>query len=317
MDLGVSYISTHLPGHIDLDMKHLAEIGCTEVLFALQENHFRTLTGGVRFGAELARKHGLRPYVVVWGFANTFGGGRMSNFMLENQNLWRIHQNTKLIPKACLNNPEVVEKFELLTRTCNEHGYLGMFVDDPTPQDCFCKHCQQRFEERFNLKLIDSIGSAEYQQFRIETVSFYTREISRSVKTVNPELRTITCVMPHDRKCWEAVAKIDDLDVFGTDSYWLLSRGKMSLEQAVSDAKAIRELCQKVKKQSQIWLNCWKIPAGLEEQIYIGGKQLAAVGCDSLYTWSFRGGLGTNEECENPEKAWTALEKLYRELSGV
>ena len=43
MDLGVSYASAHLPQHIEADIRHLAEIGCTEVLFALQENHIYTL----------------------------------------------------------------------------------------------------------------------------------------------------------------------------------------------------------------------------------------------------------------------------------
>ena len=41
MELGVSYISAHLPNHIEADMKNFKEIGCAEVLFALQENSGR------------------------------------------------------------------------------------------------------------------------------------------------------------------------------------------------------------------------------------------------------------------------------------
>jgi len=44
---------------------------------------------------------------------------------------------------------------------------------------------------------------------------------------------------------------------------------------------------------------------------------LAEVGCDSLYTWSFRGGLGTDEESERPGEAWDNVVKLYREISQL
>ncbi|MBN1352524.1 hypothetical protein JXJ21_24205 [candidate division KSB1 bacterium] len=316
MKLGVSYISAHNPDHIERDMAHLAEIGCDEVLFALQENHFRTMTGGVRFGAKIAKAQHLEPYVVVWGFANTFGGGRMSNYLLEDRSLWRIDRQGVPQPYACLNNPHVIDAFGALTKICDDNGYKGMFVDEPTPQECFCGHCQKRFNLKYNMSLKDAQASPEYDAFRIETVAYYTQQVSQRVKQVNPQLRTITCIMPHDRSCWDTVAKIEELDVFGTDPYWLVSRGKMSIEQAVDDAKAVKALCQKIGKESQIWLNCWRIPHGVEEQIYTGGKQLAEAGCDSMYTWSFRGGLGTNEECDNPVEAWAAVAKLYKELSN-
>jgi hypothetical protein len=112
---------------------------------------------------------------------------------------------------------------------------------------------------------------------------------------------------------------IPELDVFGTDPYWLLSGGfgfDMTLQDAVDVTQRVKLLCKTNGISSQVWLNCWRIPAGLEQDIYTGGKLLANVGCDSLYTWSFRGGLGTYEECDNPKAAWDSVVKLYRELSG-
>lgn len=315
MNLGVSYIAPHLPNHIETDMAHLADIGCNEVLFALQENHFKIMTGAVQHGASLALKYKLKPLVVVWGFANTFGGGRMSNFLLEDRTLWRIDQGGQPEPRVCLNNPKIVDIFEQLTRTCHDHGFQGMFVDEPTPQNCFCDHCQERFAVKYAGKLDKAVGTAEYTAFQLDTVVHYSREISDRVKVVSPDLQTITCVMPVDQTCWEAVAQIDSLDVFSTDPYWRVKNSKMTLEQAVEYATAAREICSRWHKQSQIWLNAWKIPAGVEDEIYTGGKALAAVGFDSMYTWSFRGGLGTNEESEYPERVWAAVSKLYRELS--
>ena len=127
--------------------------------------------------------------------------------------------------------------------------------------------------------------------------------------------------MPHDRGFLKMVASIAELDVLGTDPYWLLSNVvmpvPMTLEDACNDAKLVKKICEEKNKSSQIWLNCWRIPEGLEEDIYIGGKMLAEVGCDIFCTWSFRGGLGTYEECDKPEKAWNSVVKLYRELSQL
>lgn len=320
MELGVSYIATHLPNHIEADMKHLQEIGCTKVLFALQENHIRILTGALRFGARIAKDNGLRPYVVVWGYANTFGGGRVSNIMLDDTSLWRIQRDGTPFPLACLRNPKLIDRFIEIAETCCSHGYEGMFIDEPTTQECFCEHCQKRFAEAFGKELIESQGTEEYRTFQQDTVVQYVQTVCARIKALDESQRTIACVMPippHD-ELFEPVASIPELDVFGTDPYWLLSGVfgfEMTIESACDYAGQVKGICQEKGKSSQVWLNCWRIPAGLEKDIYTGGKMLADVGCDSLYTWSFRGGLGTYEESDNPEAAWNSVVRLYRELS--
>ena len=60
----------------------------------------------------------------------------------------------------------------------------------------------------------------------------------------------------------------------------------------------------------------FNIPAGREGEVYEGGRCLAEVGCDSFYTWSYRGGLGTNEASDDPARVWAEVERLYRELAG-
>ena len=73
---------------------------------------------------------------------------------------------------------------------------------------------------------------------------------------------------------------------------------------------------KKLGKKTQLWLGAWWIPRGKEEEVYEGGKKLAALECDQFYTWSFRAGKGTNETSEDPDKTWAVIERLYRELSG-
>lgn len=322
MELGVTYIPPHLPDHIDADMKNLKEIGCTEVLFAIQENHIYNLDGAIRFGAGLAKKNGLRPYAVIWGYANTFGGGRMSKILLENQELWVEDEIGNKKAEACYNNPTLVDKFIEFSEKLIHNGFEGIFVDEPTTQTCHCKYCREKYNNTFFQKLKYGENLQNGREFQLITIKDYVEKLCSRIKKVNEKTRTIVCMMPHDHAFWEVVAGIKSVDVFGTDPYWILWEqvchiGKMSIEDAVKDTEDIKMLCDKNDKSSQVWLNCWSIPAGLEEDIYTGGKKLARVGCDSLYTWSYKGGLGTSqEECANPQKAWDNVVRLYRELSG-
>ncbi|MDO8587406.1 MAG: hypothetical protein Q7T82_10230 [Armatimonadota bacterium] len=314
MDLGVSYIAAHLPEHLEMDMRELRDIGCNEVLFALQENHIVYLQGALKYGAGIAKEHGLKPYVVVWGYANTFGGGRISTIMLEDTEMWRVSADGRKTAFGCLNNPKLIDKFIEITDVCRANGYEGIFVDEPTPQECFCEHCRQLFYASYGKEL--TADAEEYNAFRNDTVRRYTDGLCKRVKALDPSQTTMACVMPCDRECFEAVAAIPELDIFGTDPYWLLSNGGMSIEQACDYARQTRDICVEQNKISQVWLNGWAIKEGLEEQIYTGGKALAAVGCDSFYTWSFRGAMGTNEECARPDVAWSSVSRLYRELAG-
>ena len=328
MEIGLSYVPAHRPYHIESDMKHMKSIGCTEVLFALQENHVRTLDGAIRYGAKIAKENGLRPYAIAWGFANTFGGGRMSMLLLEDTGMWRMKKDGTPVPMVCLNNPRIVEHFVEIAGLFRDNGYEGIFIDEPTVQECFCDRCRALFSDRHGNDIAQSEGTPEYAAFQKETVSIFTGAVCKGVKTLDPGFKTLACIMPVDREIFDAVAAIPELDILGTDPYWLIPEPPItmmsiqpgsvtSLEDAVDYARLIKGVCAKAGKASQIWLNCWGITRGKEEDIYTGGKQLAAVGCDAIYTWTYRAGLGTPEECEDMVKSWASVERLYRELSGA
>jgi hypothetical protein len=126
----------------------------------------------------------------------------------------------------------------------------------------------------------------------------------------------MACLMPQDRVCWEEIAALENLDDFGTDPYWLIDAAQLSLDESVRLSKECRALAAGNRKRSHIWLNAWKIKRGDEQEIYRGGMELARTGHDSLFTWSYLGGLGTNEESEDPDEVWKNIAKLYQELSG-
>lgn len=316
MNLGVTYIPAFLPNHIETDMKELNLIGCNEVLFALSENSIFVQKGSWKYGVNIAKENGLEPMAVIWGYANTFGGGRISKVMLDDIEMWVRNNKSELIPHACYNNPKIREHFFELTDTLYNAGYTSIFIDEPSLQPCWCKYCRDKFEKQYGYKLPDQEGDKNYQEFMYKNTIDYVSAICKGIKQHFPLMRTMACLMPQDEVCWNEVTQIAELDNFGTDPYWLLDMAHITLEQSVDLSYKCRELALSRGKQSHIWLNGWFIPAGKEKDIYTGGLQLAKAGHDGFYTWSFHGALGTNEESDNPDCVWDYVCKLYKELSG-
>jgi hypothetical protein len=315
MNLGMTYIPSHLPKHIETDMQALNRIGCDEVLFALSENNLFVLEGAWKFGAKIARENGLRPLAVVWGYANTFGGGRISQIMLNDPEMWVRDRKGAPVPLACFNNPKIIARFLEIVDRLVAASFEAIFVDEPTPQDCWCDHCREKFWQAYGEDMEKCAGSLDDEDFRRRDTTDYVRAICSGVKQAHPELATMACLMPQDRACWEEIAALEHLDDFGTDPYWLFEPMHLTLSEGVDLSQACRALAVRHRKRSHVWLNAWKIPAGREPEIYTGGLALAGTGHDSLFTWSYLGGLGTNEESDNPAEVWKYVTRLYEELS--
>jgi hypothetical protein len=317
MNLGVTYIPVHIPKHIRADMRVLRKIGCSDVLFALSENNIFVLEGAWRHGAAIAKENGLRPAAVVWGYANTFGGGRISQVMLNDTEMWIRDKDGNIAPQACFNNPKICDRFLEIVGILSDNGFEGIFVDEPTPQECWCRHCREKFARNYGGELEKRAGSPEYLDFRRKDTIDYVKAICNGIKKSHPALTTMACLMPQDRACWDQIAALENLDDFGTDPYWLLEASHLTLGESVRLSKECRQLAARNHKRSHIWLNAWKIRSGDEKDIYSGGMELAKTGHDSLFTWSYLGGLGTNEESENPARVWKNVSRLYKELSGT
>jgi hypothetical protein len=326
MDLSVSYVPPHQPLHIETDIKYLKSVGCTDVLCALQENHFHWLPGAVRYSAQIAGDNGLLPRAVVWGFANTSGGGRCSVVMLRYPEIWRCDEHgrpylsdTEYGPQACYNNPKTVELYSDYVSQLCQAGFAEIMIDEPSPQKCFCGLCREKFHDLYHCDLVQAAGTGNFKDFQQRCVIDFAVKSSKAIKNVNSKLRVSIAIMPIDRPLFEPVAAIRDIDVFGIDPYWLRPVNELTLESAIEVSKDARDIARKNKKRFELYLGCFGIAGGLEEKIYSEGKML--VECaepDILTTWSYRGGLGLRrepEECEHPELAWAGVVRLYRELS--
>lgn len=327
MKLGVSYIPTHYPSHLETDMKYIKKIGCTDILFAVQENHFQWLNGAVRFGPKIAKDNGLFPRAVIWGYANTSGGGKSSRVMLENPDMWRCDENGVPYgggfpyPKMCYNNPKSILMYSEYLQQCRDSGFEGIMIDEPREQECFCEYCKNKFEHEYGGNLVESKGNDHYKHFQYETVFDFVKKSCITAKSIDKNFKTSLCLMPVNRNLFAEMVNIAELNIFSTDPYWLRPINKLTLEKAIEVSLYAKKLARENNKEFELYLGCFGISAGLEEKIYSEGKVLVnKVQPDMLTTWSFKGGIGlgdlSSEECDNPLLAWDNVKKLYKEIKS-
>src|SRR5690606_20071631 len=128
------------------DLRAMQELQLDEIFVCCQENDFIWFPGKVKFTAQLAKEHGIRPLALFWGALNLFGGGLQSHFLLEHPECLQARRDGSLWKAGCYVQPLAVQYLQGLIDVVAEAGYEGYFVDEPTPlRDCFCPACVEQF----------------------------------------------------------------------------------------------------------------------------------------------------------------------------
>ena len=107
MRTGVAYMGHHNPKYLDLDLREMKELQLDDVLLAAQENDFIYFPGKLEFTPKIAAEYGIRPIAIFWGVLNLFGGGRSSQFLLENPGRFPGVEGWVALPGGVLYEPAV------------------------------------------------------------------------------------------------------------------------------------------------------------------------------------------------------------------
>jgi hypothetical protein len=304
----------HDPKHLQIDLREMNQLNLDDVLLAAQENDFIHFNGKIRFTPQIAREHGLRPLVIFWGALNLFGGGRSSQFLLENPQGFQVGREGQPRPQGCYVNPICISHIQGMIDTIAGLGFEGYFIDEPTPlRDCFCAACQQKFEAWYGGRLGEA--SAEQQEaFRQRCVIDYIQTMADYCKTNHPGLETMCCLMPVDQAMWEAAGRISSLDNLGTDIYWV--NDQRNVEEMRPLVREMAAICRRQGKVHHEWLQCWRVKQGREPRIFEQGHILIEEAPDALYIWAWSGQIGTGESCDDPERAWAEAGRVLQAAKG-
>jgi hypothetical protein len=314
MITGVSYMGHHNPRYLAADFAAMRSLGLDDAFLCLQENDFRTFTGKVRFAPELARGAGIRPLALFWGALNLFGGGRSSQFLLENPDGFQRDQAGNPQPAGCYANPKNVAYLQSLIDICAELGYAGYFVDEPTPLNCFCPSCWEQYDAIIGGDLRHA-SPADEQRFRHHCVINYIETIANYCKQHHPHLETFCCLMPSEQVMWAETSAITALDNIGTDIYWGNNdRDLTEMRPLLAD---MARHAHTNNKRHHEWLHGWGIKAGRESRILHLGDELIRAKPDALYVWAWEAQIGTYESCDDPIRAWAASVEVIRRAQAV
>ena len=302
MVTGVTYMGHQDPTMIDIDMREMEGLGIDDVLVAAQENDFHYFPGKIEFTPRIALDHGIRPIAIFWGALNLFGGGRSSQYLLNNPSGFQVKADGSHHPEGCYVNRDCVSHIKGMIDTIANHGYAGYFVDEPTPlRECYCRSCCERYDQWYGGSLHEATEEKR-ELFRQRCVVEYVREVADYCKAEHPGLETMCCLMPHDDALWKAAADIESLDNLGTDLYWV--NNDQDVREMMPAIGRLSELCGATGKKHHEWLQCWNVRKGREQRVFDQGEVMVGQRPDALYVWAWKGQQGTNETCDDPEASW-------------
>lgn len=314
MITGVSYMGHHNPRYLAADFAAMRALGLDDAFVCLQENDFRYFTGKVRFAPELARGCGIRPLALFWGALNLFGGGRSSQFLLENPDGFQRDRSGNPLAAGCYVNPKNVAYLQSLITLCAEIGYEGYFVDEPVPLNCYCPACCEQYDIVIGGDLRQASPEDE-ARFRHHCCLTYIKTISDYCKERHPQLETFCCLMPSEQALWGEASAIATLDNIGTDIYW--GNNDRDLSEMRPLLAEMEQHARANGKRHHEWLHGWGIKAGREARIIDIGDELIRARPDALYVWAWEAQIGTSESCDDPVRAWAAAVEVLRRAQAV
>ena len=304
----------HNPKHMQTDLKEIQALGCDDVFLAAQENDFVYMTGKVDFFPKIAKDNGLTAWAIFWGALNYFGGGKSSQFLLNDPQAHQVNKDGSYNPCGCYNNPDSLVYIKSLIDKIASVGFDGYFIDEPSVIQCYCPACQELYTAMHRANLF-AADSEQQEYFRRKSIVRYVCLLADYIRLNHPQMQTMCCMMPHDKKAWEDISRIDTLDNLGTDIYWV--NQQTDVEQMRPLIKEMAGLCKANKKSHHQWLQAWGVESGRESRIVDQGEILLQEKPDAIYAWAYQGQIGTSETCENPERSWDAVCEIFRKAKGV
>ncbi len=322
--LGVSYFGNRDPRHVDRDLEEMAAAGLTFVVHTFSENDLAFYAGTLQEIVDLTHRHGLEAFLDPWGVGRIFGGEAFSNFALEHREADQLTSTGEPLPAACPNHPDtrrfLHEWVEAVART----GADGVFFDEPHfyhrngRHGCWCEACRARFQDRFGRPIPETF-TPELRAFQMDSLVDLIRELAGHAKDLG--LKTSLCLLPHAEELdtWPRFFGLAELDIVGTDPYWhnpwLQLTGEAVSRHVAEYARRVVTLAREHRKEPQIWIQAFRIPAGTEEDVARAVHAAAGEGVRNLAAWSFRGtAFMSSIRSDRPEVVWQTLIRAYQEV---
>ncbi len=328
MEIGVSYFGNRILKHVKSDMEDLKQKGFTFVLHTYSEFDLQFHIETMKEIFEITHDAGLDVWVNPWGVGNIFGGEPFSNFASKNIfNSCQVLDDNTPTPIACPNSPEFNIFMNSWIETVIESGVDTVLWDEPHFHEqgflssvpnrwgCRCKYCQSKYAEEFKNQM-PNLETEKVKLFKKNSLVEFIERLSSRVKKrgiKNTLYLTANISSEQIEKEWESFFNINSINTFATGPYWHWA--EKPVVQVAEYAKIIFDMAAKVDKNSQIWIQGFKIKSGNESELSKAISYATSSGVENIAIWGYK---GCSQEswlaCDDPELAW---EKITDSISEI
>ena len=334
MKTGIAYFHTRDSRHFERDLDDMVEHGCNFVVHTFSELDLAYYNQSMEKIFRITKDRGLEVYADPWGFGGVYGGETFSRFVAENLQARQVTRDGRSVAAACPNQPAFRAFQKQWIRRVAEMGADVCFWDEPhyhfnlmDPSSwenwtCRCPECLRLFKEVSGGEMPAEM-TKEVELFRQQSLFDFLCENCREAKSLG--MRNAVCVLPDEDQgalsraagtsSWDKIAAMPEVDIFGTDPYWVLFGGEVQ-EYVRKHCLAVKELCVRYGKESQAWVQAFLIPEGREEEVRTAVKTIWDTGIKNIAAWAYRGAHLIDIRCSQPEKVWDILGKSYRKIRG-
>ncbi|MFQ5674918.1 MAG: hypothetical protein ACE5G1_03400 [bacterium] len=325
---GVSYFGNRNPRHFEKDLEEILSHNCNFIVHTFSENDQQFYKETMRELVAMSREAGLECYVDPWGVGRIFGGETYSSFALNNIDACQVLPDGALAPALCFNHPKVRDFLDQWIADACEIGADVIFWDEPhffinlkerNRYDvwyCNCDSCSNKFRESYghDLKTADR---ETIITFRETCVMEFLENLCQTSHEAG--MKNALCLLPFKDSSiglsdWSKVAAIEALDIFGTDPYWIFFEKEVR-EYVGRFSMEVSSLCKTYKKEAQIWIQAYKIPAGRETELKEAVEVAYSEGIRNFAAWSYYGNAYMSyNRSEDPQKVWDILGDVYGQL---
>jgi len=309
-------------------MEELKKDGFTFVLHTFSEFDLMFNAQTMKDIFEITHKAGLDVWVNPWGIGNVFGGEPFSNFASKNIfTSCQVLDDGNPTPIACPNSTEFIKFMESWVDAVIDAGVDTILWDEPHFHEqgflssipgrwgCSCNFCKNKFEKEFNEPFPKS-ETNELKQFKKNSIVEFIKKLSERAKNgnVNNTLYLTGNIKSElMEKEWQCYFEIDSIDTLSTGPYWHWA--KESVSQVSDFSKTLLQISSKNNKNTQIWIQGFKISAGREEEVSDAIEMALNSGVSNIAIWGYEGCSQQSwVRSDNPTLTWqnvlSAIQKI-------
>lgn len=330
---GVSYFANRYLKHFKEDLAEIVAFPFQYIIHTFSENDQLYYCDTLKDFVGLSKEKGLEVYLDPWGVGRVFGGEAFSKFVADHPEECQILSSGKRAAAACPNRRPFQDFMIAWVESACDLGGDVIFWDEPhyylngalalkdpeKYQDwaCCCDVCQSQFQKEYGLSMKQDL-TPEIARFREKSLILFLKKLCQRVHEKG--LRNAVCLLPSPLpkfsrilgiEEWRSLACLKEIDILSTDPYWaLMNRPVRDFVETIS--KRLTSLACEFDKESEIWIQGFKISKGREEEVFQAIQAAGFVKPSRIAVWSHDATSCMSElACDDAPLVWKKIREGF------